>query len=118
MSTVFTGDVLVVEDNFIIAMDVEELVAELGATSVHLSTNCNDALAIIAQTDLTAAILDFNIDGGTSQPIADALRTRNIPFIFATGYSHDDLIPDGYRDIPVLIKPYTGDAIREIFATL
>ncbi len=81
MTSVFTGDVLIVEDNFIIAMNTEELVTELGAALVHLASMRNQALSAIRTADITAAILDFNLENGISATVADALHERGIPFV-------------------------------------
>lgn len=114
----FSGEVLIVEDNFIIAMDVEELVTELGATAVHLSMTCDDALAVIAQGRVTSAILDLNIKGGTSIPIADELARHGIRFVFATGYSGISAFPERHQARPMLKKPYSRDEIAAVFNEL
>ena len=115
LQTVFTGDVLIVEDNFIIAMDVEELAKELGATHVHLTTNCDDALAVIDKTVVSAAILDFNIGDETSDGVADALSAKDIPFVFATGYSDSSMLPARYQTAVLLKKPYSREDIIAAF---
>lgn len=116
MTTVFTGDVLIVEDNFIIAMDVEELVIELGAPTVHLATTCDQALSAIKTAEISAAILDFNLENETSEAVADALHERGIPFVFATGYSDLSFLPERYRSQPLLKKPYTREDITVLFS--
>ncbi|GLQ21097.1 response regulator [Algimonas porphyrae] len=118
MTPVFTGNVLIVEDNFIIAMDTQELVADLGATSSQVANSCNDALALLDEGCFTAAILDFNLSDETSVRIADALEERDIPFVFATGYSDASVLPERYRDTVMLKKPYLQDDIRAAFAAL
>ncbi|MGJ8560711.1 MAG: response regulator [Litorimonas sp.] len=114
-TTVFSGDVLLVEDNFIIAMDVEELLTELGAESVHVASNCDEALDVIERVAVTAAILDFRVEGGTSIRVADALVRKGIRFVFATGYSDVSLFPARYQAAPILKKPYSGHDIVAIF---
>jgi CheY-like chemotaxis protein len=114
-TTVFSGDVLIVEDNFIIAMDVEELVSELGADTVHVASNCDDALDLIERVPVTGAILDFKVEDGTSVRVADALAQKNIRFIFATGYSDVSLFPDRYQAHPMLKKPYSRHDIVAMF---
>ena len=115
MHTVFLGDVLIVEDNFIIAMDVEALVTELGATQVHLTSNCEDALAVIETAEVSAAILDFNVEGGTSERVADALSEKGITFVFATGHTDISMLPERYQAYPMLKKPYSRDDIAALF---
>ncbi|MGB6228831.1 MAG: response regulator [Litorimonas sp.] len=114
MNTVFSGDVLIVEDNFIIAMDVEALVLDLGADTVHLASNCADALSALERADITYAILDFNLEGETSEPVAEALEAAGTPFVFATGYSDSSQLPERFRGLPILRKPYAAEEIRAV----
>jgi DNA-binding NtrC family response regulator len=113
--TVLSGEVLIVEDNFIIAMDVEEILTELGATTVHMAKCCDEALDIIDQIALSAAILDFTLEDGTSERVADALVARGVPFIFATGYSDVSRFPVRYQAYPILTKPYSRHDIVAMF---
>lgn len=106
-----SGNILILEDDFIIAMDLEELVTELGATTVYVTNNCAEALDIIDRVTVTAAILDFDVEDGTSERVADALVQNAIPFIFTTGHSDNDLFPERYQHHPILKKPYSRDEI-------
>ncbi|MEM7729250.1 MAG: response regulator [Pseudomonadota bacterium] len=115
MKPVFSGDVLIVEDNFIIAMDVEELATELGAATVHLASTVSEALELIAAQTITAAILDYNLDEGTSEPVADRLAESGVPFVFATGYSDSSMLPERYRSLTLLKKPYSSEDIAGAF---
>jgi hypothetical protein len=63
------------------------------------------------------AMLDVNLNGQLSYPIADALAARNVPFVFATGYDKVDL-PEGYQAYPVLQKPFHGSELTDILANL
>ena len=66
---------------------------------------------------IDVAVLDVNLNGQLSYPVADALAARGIPFVFSTGYGKDRL-PDGYRSFPVLQKPFhvdeLGDALTQL----
>lgn len=115
MTTVFKGDVLIVEDNVIIAMDAEELVNELGASTVHIASNAQEALDFLAATPVVAAILDYNLDTGTSEAVADALLASGTPFVFATGYGDLSMLPERFQALPLLKKPFTRDDIRNCF---
>lgn len=115
LKTVFLGDVLIVEDNFIIAMDVEELVTELGATHVHLTSNCEEALAIVDKAVLTAAILDYNLEDETSERVADALTEKGVKFVFASGHTDSSMLPERYEHHSILEKPYSRDDIIALF---
>ncbi len=115
MTPVFSGDVLVVEDNFIIAMDVEQLVSELGAATVHLASTVSEAIDLIEAHAVTAAILDFNLDDGTSEAVADRLSADGVPFVFATGYSDSTMLPERYRTHTMLKKPYSREDVAAAF---
>lgn len=113
--SVFTGDVLIVEDNVIIAMDVEDIVLSLGAQTVHLANTADDALAAIDAHPIQYAILDYHLDDGTSEQVADRLIEQSVQFVFATGYSDTDLLPNRFKSVPLLKKPYTKSDIEDIF---
>lgn len=115
--SVFTGDVLIVEDNVIIAMDVEDMVRGLGAPNVHIANSADDALSAIDTHKIETAILDYHLENGTSEIIADRLVERNIPFVFATGYSDSTLLPDRFQSCQLLKKPYSANDIRAAFET-
>ncbi|MCY0147878.1 GAF domain-containing protein [Hoeflea sp. G2-23] len=101
------GDVLIVEDNMIIALDAEEFVKELGARAVHVVARIEDALAIAANAMLSFALLDVNLGLETSEPIAADLKNRSIPFAFATGYGDQASLTAKFPDAPVVQKPYS-----------
>ena len=116
MTHVFSGNVLVVEDNIIIAMDAEDLVTSLGATRVHGAASVEQARLVLEHETLQAAILDYNLEGETSEAIADALAARGTPFVFATGYSGLEALPERFADRTLLEKPYTAEDIADAFA--
>jgi len=97
--------VLVVEDDYFIAMELCRNLEEAGAEVVGPIGRVGEALARIARTDrLDGALLDLNLHGSMSFPIADKLRERDVPFVFATGYD-DSVIPENYREVPRCRKP-------------
>jgi CheY-like chemotaxis protein len=97
--------ILVVEDEMLVLLNVEDMLADLGCESVSAAANVDQALALIDAQAFDAAMLDVNLDGRKSYAVADALAARGVPFVFSTGYSGESL-DDGYRDRPVLGKPY------------
>lgn len=115
MADLFSGHVLVVEDNIIIAMDAEELVRSLGAAEVHGASSVDQAMQHLAEHPVEAAILDFNLVGETSETVADTLVERGTPFVFATGYSGLKELPERFRNRTLLQKPYTASEIRDAF---
>lgn len=108
-------DVLIVEDDVIIAIDIEQTVAEFGVASVRTSSNVAQALAMIAERAPDFALLDVSLSEEKSFAIAKLLAARKIPFAFVTGYSGDKVFPAEYSDRPRLSKPFLRD---ELFAIL
>ena len=79
--------ILVVEDDFLIGYDFAESLKGLGADVLGPVGNVDDALDLLAETmDVDGVVLDLNLGGEMSYPIADALAERSIPFVFTTGY--------------------------------
>jgi CheY-like chemotaxis protein len=96
--------ILVVEDNFLTADAIQDLLETSGCEVVGPAATIAAALDLIAQATLDGAVLDLNLGGELSFPIAAALIERNIPFLFLTGY--DDLVvPPQYRGMRRLEKP-------------
>lgn len=104
--------ILVLEDNLVIAMDVELLLQDRGAIVETVAT-ANAALAKLADFSPDVAVLDINLDQGTSLPVAEVLIARNIPFIFATGYSDPSMLPEGFANILILQKPFETAALEQ-----
>jgi CheY-like chemotaxis protein len=96
--------ILVVEDNILIAMDVEDLIAEQGCTPVGPVSNVADGLAAVRQTDLDGAVLDVNLGTERVWPVAELLDQQGVPFVLVTGYS-DAEIPSPFKTRPRLEKP-------------
>lgn len=97
--------VLVVEDNFLVAVSVKQQLLALGCEVVGPTPSLEDGLAHARSETLDGAILDINISGGTSIPIADSLRERSCPFVFITGYASPSHLPDDYDEHIMLRKP-------------
>ena len=106
---------MIVEDEVIIAMDVADMIAGLGHEVVKIANRVDLGVEFATSGALDLAILDMNVRGGTSFPIAAILRDRGIPFIFASGYGPRGLI-DGFRDSHVLTKPYSAEALTQMVA--
>jgi light-regulated signal transduction histidine kinase (bacteriophytochrome)/CheY-like chemotaxis protein len=101
---------LLVEDQMLIAADVEAMLAEHGIDKVTTTPSVADALRKLKEFRFDVAILDVNLGSGTSLPIAEELIRRDIPFIFATGYSDKSIIPASFS-APVVLKPYEAAAL-------
>ena len=104
-------NLLLVEDQMLIAMDVESMLADHGITKVVTAASSADALRRLKDYTPDAAVLDINLGMSTSALVAEELMRRNIPFVFATGYGDRSMIPENCRDVPVLPKPYEADAL-------
>ncbi|UYY78959.1 response regulator [Sphingomonas sp. R1] len=105
--------VLIVEDEMTIAFLIEDMLEDLGHEVVEIAMRLPEALEAARRVDADLAILDVNLDGHRSFPVADILEARSIPFAFATGYGALGL-EGPYRERPVLAKPF----LREHLATL
>jgi CheY-like chemotaxis protein len=97
--------VLVVEDEMMIAMLIEDMLDEFGCKLVGPATSVPRALELIGKEQVEVAVLDLNLDGKDTYAIADELRQKDVPFIFATGYGSAGLREE-YGDRPVLQKPF------------
>lgn len=97
--------ILAVEDEYYLAMDLERDLVAAGAYVLGPVPSVEQALALIAsEPDMDAAVLDINLGGEMSFPVADALVARGIPFVIATGYVDGDLTKR-YPGIPRCEKP-------------
>jgi len=94
----------------------EDMLADLGCESVTSAATVDQALALIDAQVFDAAMLDMNLNGSRSHAVAAALTASGVPFVFSTGYSSNTR--RGYRDRPVLKKPYRYEQLAEIFTRL
>lgn len=108
--------VLLLEDQLVIALDAESMLQTCGAGSVDTTSTASEALRTLVATRPDIAVLDVNLGSGNSFPVAEELRRRKIPFIFATGYGDHTIIPKSMADIPVVRKPYDPDALAATMA--
>jgi two-component system, response regulator PdtaR len=100
--------ILIVEDDFIVAFDMQAMLEEEGARVIGPISTLPEALAKFAATraDIRIAVLDVNLLGEYVFPLALQLRRAGIPFVFATAYADDDrLFPAELSDVPRLAKP-------------
>jgi CheY-like chemotaxis protein len=90
---------------------------DLGYAVVGPAARVTQALAMIDAEAIDLAVLDVNLNGQTSYPIADALAARGVPFVSSTGYDKDRLL-DGYRTFPMLQKPFHRSELGDTLAKL
>ena len=104
--------ILVVEDEMTIALMIEEMLADLGHEVAGLAMRLPQALETARAERLDLAILDVNLEGRSSYPVAAILESRGVPVIFASGYGSQGLDP-AYRDRVTLTKPFFIDDLEE-----
>jgi CheY-like chemotaxis protein len=104
--------VLVVEDELMIRMLLQDMLADLGHTLAGEAGRIEDALALAKQGEFDIAILDVNLNGQPISPVVEVLLERGVPFVFATGYGQRG-VPGPYRGSPTLQKPFQADALAE-----
>jgi DNA-binding response OmpR family regulator len=100
--------VLIVEDEVIVAMDLQNTLEDEGAEVVGPAYTLDQAIAFASQADISAAILDLRIGRDSAAPVARLLTARNIPFVFYTGQSRSDLLLSEWPKTRVLSKPSPG----------
>lgn len=107
--------VMIVEDQALIAMDLEASLNESGAVVASVCASAAQALRALESTEIDAAILDFHLAGESSLAVAEALEKRGIPFIFATGQGDETAMPPRFAAKATMRKPYD---VNQIMAAL
>ena len=105
--------ILVVEDEFLIAMEVEDILHALGAEVVGPFGRLKPALGAVQKEVLDGAVLDVRLDGETSEEIAAVLVSRGLPVLLTTGYEREQL-PPALRNLPRLRKPFDERDLRDM----
>jgi CheY-like chemotaxis protein len=108
--------VLIVEDDVMIRMLMEDMLSDLGFAVAAEASRVHEALAAVNGMAIDIAILDVNLSGETTCPVAEALAARGTPFVFATGYGEHGL-PQQFRDRPLLKKPFQIDGLKRMLDT-
>jgi CheY-like chemotaxis protein len=103
--------VLVIEDEVMVALELQDILLELGYGIAGAAGRLPEARALAHAADCDLAVLDLNLCGERADDVADLLLARGVPFIFATGYG-EERIAERHRSAPVLEKPYTTELLR------
>lgn len=105
---------LVVEDDSLIAMELECLLEDLGHRVLGIAGTPDGALRLLSELSgqIDAVVLDANLDGRSAAPVAHALRARSVPFVIASGYEPAELRHLGFEEAGVG-KPYSREAMRQ-----
>jgi CheY-like chemotaxis protein len=114
--TMTAGTVFLVEDEAMIRMMVADMLEELGYRIAAETGEINEAIRLAKTTEFDIAILDVNVNGKVISPVAELIKARNRPFIFATGYGTQG-VPEDYRDRPTLQKPFQIETLAEVIAS-
>lgn len=101
----------------LVLMAIEDMLADLGCTSITVAGNLDRALDLIATRSFDLATLDVNLNGQRSYPVAKALNDAGVPFAFSTGYGEHGLA-EGYAGCPVLNKPYSSPQLVKVLTAL
>ena len=110
-STTALPRVLVVEDEYLIRMLLEDMLADIGYTIAGAVGTIAEARQHAVSDAFDVAILDVNLDGEEVFPVADILAKRGLPFVFVTGYGEGSL-PASYRGRPALQKPFQAEQLK------
>ncbi|TNC59369.1 GAF domain-containing protein [Rubellimicrobium roseum] len=114
-----SGTALVVEDNLIIAMNAADALRGLGAQEVLTAGSPAEALKIIDRHVISLAILDVDLGGQTSAPVAERLKEVGVPYLLATGYDAEQAAREASVPVAhVLSKPYSNDGIGDILSRM
>ena len=100
--------VLVVEDEYLVAILIKEILESAGCIVMGPIPRLSEALAALSQDTCDAAILDVNLAGERVDPVAKELSSRNIPFVFVTGYG-TNVLPGEFTERPRICKPFKMD---------
>src|ERR1700709_2277045 len=106
------GSVFLVEGEVMIRMMVADMLEELGYRIAAECGEIGEAMKLAQHAESDIAILDVNVNGKVISPVAELIKVRNRPFIFATGYGSSGL-PEEYRDRPTLQKPFQLETLAK-----
>lgn len=109
--------IFVVEDEALVATWVEDILMDLGHEVAAVASRLPDGCEVARTGEFDLAILDVNLNGRPSYPIAEILSERGIPFAFATGYCGSGLDP-AFKNVPTLAKPYTIDDVECVLSSI
>lgn len=103
-----------VEDEFLVALELEHLLDRHGCTVIGPVPSVQRALALIGQQQPDAAVLDVNVDGGRVTPVAEVLKAREIPYVLATGYGSSAFSEPALCQAPRVNKPVVENELVRV----
>lgn len=102
--------VLVVEDEVLIALMLQDMLADAGLKVEAVANSLDDGIDMATNASVDLAVLDINLNGEEVYPIAEILRGRGIPFVFSTGYGAGGVRSD-FDGTPRVVKPFQQDLL-------
>jgi CRP-like cAMP-binding protein len=110
--------ILIAEDNYLMATEVEEFVRDCGYAVAGAAPSVERGLALIAKDAVDGAVLDIDLAGTPSFPMCRALADKGVPFLFLSAYTPNTIVPDEFRTTPQLTKPFEPTALKSALLTL
>jgi DNA-binding NtrC family response regulator len=110
--------VMIVEDELLVAMELESLLEDQGCAVVGPAPTVDRALTLLDRERPDAVILDVNLDGQTAIPVAAALNARGVPFVLATGYGNAQACEPELKGAPRIDKPVSHDRLVRVLARI
>jgi len=114
-------EILILEDEALIAMDIQMTLEDAGHNSISVCSSVDDAMILIEKDLPKVAVLDFNLGNGTtSVSVAEKLSENGVPFIFLSGYTESTVrIPDEFSSAGRLAKPFqSAELVSKVRSTL
>jgi CheY-like chemotaxis protein len=97
--------IFIVEDESIVAMLIEDFLEDLGCKIAGVASRLEEAVEKVSTLSFDAAIVDVNLNGDHTYPLAELLREKGHPFVFSTGYGTATL-PKALNGVPLISKPF------------
>jgi DNA-binding NtrC family response regulator len=114
MAETSRGRILVAEDESLIALQLEDVLRELGFEVVGPVATVRDVVSSVERGNLEGALLDVNLRGEAVLCVLPRLKERNLPFIITSGYDAASLFPPEFRDVPRVVKPFDEDELKRL----
>lgn len=111
----FSGPALIIEDDALIALSLQDMLEEIGFTSIDIAHTV-EAAEQRAEKRYTFAVVDIKLTDGESLVAAAKLRANGTPFVFTTGYAEPTRLPADFADVPYLTKPFEEGDLRAVLA--
>lgn len=108
------GRILVAEDESLIAMQLEDVLRDLGFDVVGPVSTVKDVVSCVEAEELGGALLDVNLRGEAVLGVLPRLKDRDLPFIITSGYDAASLFPPEFQDVPRVAKPFDEDELRRL----